>query len=84
MTPDEALALVRKGGSDRTRNKGQKPRRDEILAAEVERLRGELTERDRGAALLIAENAQLRQALRQAKAALRAGEPEQLQLFASR
>jgi hypothetical protein len=56
--------------------KGKKPQTAEALAAEVERLRGELAERDRGAVRLIAENIQLRQALRQAKEAHRIAELE--------
>lgn len=44
MTPDEALAEVRRRMNGRTRYEGQEPRADEVLAEEVERLRAALRE----------------------------------------
>lgn len=39
MTPDEAMAIVKSKAAGRTRYEGQEPYIDEVLAAEVERLR---------------------------------------------
>jgi hypothetical protein len=44
MTPDDALAEVRRRAAGRTRYEGQEPRADEVLAEEVERLRAALQE----------------------------------------
>lgn len=40
MTPDQALAIVASKAAGRTRYEGQEPYLDEVLAAEVRRLRG--------------------------------------------
>lgn len=42
MTPDEAIAIVKSKAECRTRYDGQGPRVDEVLVAEVERLRDAL------------------------------------------
>ena len=39
MTPDEAIAIVKQKANGRTRYEGQDPFLDEVLVAEIERLR---------------------------------------------
>jgi hypothetical protein len=41
MTPDEAIAIVKSKANGRTRYEGQKPFLDEVLVAEIERLRAQ-------------------------------------------
>ena len=45
MTPDEALSIVDAKAAGRTRFAGMEPYVDEVLAAEVRRLRNELAAR---------------------------------------
>ncbi len=51
MTPDEALAIVAIKAAGRTRYEGSEPRVDEVLAAEVWRLRKAAPSADRLAAM---------------------------------
>lgn len=44
MTPDEAIAIVNSKASGRTRYAGQEPYIDEVLVAEIERLRSEVSQ----------------------------------------
>lgn len=46
MTPDEALSIVDAKAAGRTRFAGMEPYADEVLAAEVRRLRAALASRE--------------------------------------
>jgi hypothetical protein len=56
MTADEAIAIVRARGKGRTRYEGHEPFLDEILVAEIMRLREHLAVMSRSCDPMIARN----------------------------